>query len=136
MQVNHSQKLLDTVVLECEGISLSLNVKKTESMVISKKLKCNFVSKGEKIKQVANIKHLGYLITSDERIAMAKGTFQKKTKKLANRDHKYENQIRVRSVLLYGSECWTIDKDTEKKLEAVEMWFIRREVRISWTERG
>ncbi|GFO32257.1 endonuclease-reverse transcriptase [Plakobranchus ocellatus] len=47
------QKLLDTVVLECERMGLSLNVKKTECMVISKKSsnpKCNLVSKGEKIK--------------------------------------------------------------------------------------
>ncbi|GFN94140.1 endonuclease-reverse transcriptase [Plakobranchus ocellatus] len=45
------QKLLDTVVLESERMGLSLNVKKTECMVISKKSsnpKCNLVSKGEK----------------------------------------------------------------------------------------
>ncbi|GFO14566.1 RNA-directed DNA polymerase from mobile element jockey [Plakobranchus ocellatus] len=42
----------------------------------------------------------------------------------------------VWSVLLYGSECWTINKETEKKLEAVEMWFIRRMMRIAWTEKS
>ncbi|GFN81373.1 retrovirus-related pol polyprotein from type-1 retrotransposable element r2 [Plakobranchus ocellatus] len=82
------QKLLDTVVLESERMGLSLNVKKTECLVISKKpfnSKYNLVSKGEKIKQVTNFKYLGYLITSDgrcaseisKRIAMAKDTFQK-----------------------------------------------------------
>ncbi|GFO04706.1 retrovirus-related pol polyprotein line-1 [Plakobranchus ocellatus] len=82
------QKLLDTVALESERMGLSLNVKKTECMVISKKSsnpKCNLVSKGEKIKQVTKFKHLGYLITSDgrctseisKRIAMAIDTFQK-----------------------------------------------------------
>ncbi|GFN76775.1 collectin-11 [Plakobranchus ocellatus] len=51
-------------------MGLSLNVKKTEYMVISKKFsnpKCNLVSKGEKIKQVTKFKYLGYLITSDGR---------------------------------------------------------------------
>ncbi|GFN94000.1 RNA-directed DNA polymerase from mobile element jockey [Plakobranchus ocellatus] len=37
---------------------------------------------------------------------------------------------------MYGSECWTANKETEKKLEAVEMWFIRRMTRISWTKKS
>ena len=41
----------------------------------------------------------------------------------------------VWSVLVYGCECWTLNKDTVKKLEAVEMWFIRRMMRISWMEK-
>ena len=46
------QTLLNTVVLESEKMGLSLNVKKTECMVVSKKPlnpKCNLVSKGEVI---------------------------------------------------------------------------------------
>ena len=39
------------------------------------------------------------------------------------------------SVLLYGFESWTLKKDTERRLEAAEMWFIRRILRVSWTER-
>ncbi|GFO12049.1 retrovirus-related pol polyprotein line-1 [Plakobranchus ocellatus] len=64
------QKLLDTVVFESKRMGLSLNVKKTECMVISKKSsnpKCNLISKGEKIKQVIKFKYLGCLITSDGR---------------------------------------------------------------------
>ncbi|GFO41456.1 endonuclease-reverse transcriptase [Plakobranchus ocellatus] len=91
------QKLLDTVVLESERMGLSLNVKKTECMVISKKSsnpKCNLVSKGEKIKQVTKFKYLGSLITSDsrctteicKRIAMVKDTFQKMKPIPANRN--------------------------------------------------
>ncbi|GFO00735.1 craniofacial development protein 2 [Plakobranchus ocellatus] len=121
-----------------------------ECMVISKKSsnhKCNLVSKGEKIKQVTKFKYLGYLITSDgrctseirKRIAMAKDTFQKRKPILANRNIRMTTKIRiiktyVWSVLLYGSECWTINNEIERKLEAVEMRFIRRTMRISWTE--
>ncbi|GFN87970.1 endonuclease-reverse transcriptase [Plakobranchus ocellatus] len=110
--------------------------------------KCNLVSKGEKIKQVKKFKYLGYLTTSDgrctsevsKRIAMAKDTFQKIKKILANRNISMTTKIRVIesyvwSVLLYGSECWTINKEIEEKPEAVEMWFIRRMMRISWTEK-
>ncbi|GFN87873.1 endonuclease-reverse transcriptase [Plakobranchus ocellatus] len=145
------QKLLNTVVLESDRMGLSLNVKKTECMVISKKSsspKCNLVSKGEKMKQVTKFKYLGYLITSDgrctseisKRIAMAKDTFQKMKPILANRNIGMATKMRVIktyvwSVLLYGSEFWTINKEIEKKLEAVEMWFIRRMMRISWTDK-
>ncbi|GFN96293.1 protein vac14 homolog [Plakobranchus ocellatus] len=100
------QKLLDTAVLESERMGLSLNVKKTECMVTSKKSsnpKCNLVSKGEKIKQVTKFKYLGYLITSDGRctseiskgIAMAKDTFQKMKPILANRNISMTTKIRA-----------------------------------------
>ena len=41
----------------------------------------------------------------------------------------------VWSILLYGCECWTLTKDLEKRLEATELWFIRRILKISWTEK-
>ena len=37
--------------------------------------------------------------------------------------------------LLYGCECWTLNKETERKLEAAEMWSIRSMMRISWMEK-
>ena len=36
-------------------------------------------------------------------------------------------------VLLYGSECWTITNTMKKKLEAAEIWFYRRILRIPYT---
>ena len=145
------QKLLDIVVIESEAMGLSLNVKKTECMVVSKQStnpRCNLVSKGETIKQVTKFKYLGYLITSDgkciteirKRIAMAKDTFQKMKPILANRNISMATKLKamktyVWAVLLYGCECWTMNSAIVKKLEAVEMWFIRRMMRISWTER-
>ena len=145
------QRLLNTVVLESEKMGLSLNVKKTECLVVSKKSlnpKCNLISKGEHIKQITKFKYLGYIITSDgkctneirKRIAMAKDTFQKMKSVFTNRNIKMNTKIRVIktyvwSVLLYACECWTINKEMERKLAAVEMWFIRRMMRISWTEK-
>ncbi|GFN78527.1 endonuclease-reverse transcriptase [Plakobranchus ocellatus] len=34
---------------------------------------------------------------------------------------------------MYGCEAWTISKQTQRQLEATEMWFLRRMLRISWT---
>lgn len=39
------------------------------------------------------------------------------------------------STLLYGSEGWTLDATTEKKLDAFEMYLYRRMLRISWVQR-
>jgi len=36
-------------------------------------------------------------------------------------------------VLTYASETWTISTAMEKRLEAAEMWFLRRMLRISLT---
>ena len=39
------------------------------------------------------------------------------------------------SILLHGYERWTLTKDLERRLQAAEMWYIRRIMRISWTEK-
>ncbi|GFR77493.1 endonuclease-reverse transcriptase [Elysia marginata] len=36
---------------------------------------------------------------------------------------------------MYGCEAWTITKEIHKKIEAAEMWFFRRMLRVPWTAR-
>ena len=145
------QTLLTTAMVKSEEKGLQLNTKKTECMVISKKANVpttNILCKGEKIKQVKNFKYLGYTITQDgkseteikKRISMAKDTFSKMKAIFTNRNISTSTKINtlkayVWSVLLYGCECWTLNKDTERRLEAAELWFLRRMMRIAWTER-
>ena len=43
-------------------------------------------------------------------------------------------QCYVIPILTYGSECWTISPNMERKLEATEMWFHRRMLHISWKD--
>ena len=69
-----------------------------------------------------------------------KDAFQKLSLILKNRNISMTTKFRVLktyvwSTLTYGCECWTITSDIEKKIEAAEMWFIRRMLRISWTEK-
>ena len=40
----------------------------------------------------------------------------------------------VWSTLLYGCETWTVSKEMERRLEAMEMWCWRRMLKVSWTE--
>ena len=46
-------------------------------------------------------------------------------------------QPRAQQLLFYFFfvECWTMTKDLERRLKAAEMWYIRRIMRISWTEK-
>ena len=37
-------------------------------------------------------------------------------------------------ILTYGSECWILSPNMERKLEATEMWFHRRMLHISWKD--
>jgi hypothetical protein len=145
------QKMIDIVSEESIKMGLSLNIKKTECMSISKNKSlptCNVYINGEPIKQVNRFNYLGSTITSDgrcdedikKRIALSKQAFQKMSPVLKNRAISINTKTRVLkcyvwSILLYGSECWTISKEMEKRLEATEMWFLRRMLSVPWTAR-
>ena len=145
------QILLDIVVKESHKKGLELNCKKTEVMVVSRKadtLKCNIFINGTPLKQCESFKYLGSLISSDgrnskelsSRIGQAKMCFQKMKSILSNTQLSIDTRKRtlqcyIEPILMYGCEAWTINKQIEKKLEAVEMWFLRRILRIPWTAR-
>ena len=132
-------------------MGLSLNVKKSECMSISKNKSpptCNVNINGEPTKQVVRFNYLGSTITSDgrcdeeikKRIALSKQAFQNINSFLKNRAISIRTKARVVkcyvwSVLFYGSECWTLSKDMEKRLEATEMWFLRKMLGVPWTAR-
>src|SRR5438034_4850173 len=70
---------------------------------------------------------------------MAKAAFYK----LNNIFHNYSIRLSTKlnvlnayvySILLYPSERWTMSDTMTKKLEAAEMWFYRRILRISYTK--
>ncbi|GFO39598.1 RNA-directed DNA polymerase from mobile element jockey [Plakobranchus ocellatus] len=42
-------------------------------------------------------------------------------------------QCYIGPVLMYGCEEWTMSKQIQNKLEATEMWFLRRMLRVPWT---
>ena len=144
------QELLNTVVDASLHRGLSINIKKTQCMVISKSKitpTYHIHINNETIKQVEKFKHLGSTITSDGRndaeikirIGMAKDAFQKMEKVIKNKNITIETRNRILQcyvipILTYDSECWTISPNMERKLEAAEMWFHRRMLHISWKD--
>ena len=39
----------------------------------------------------------------------------------------------IEPIMMYGCEVWAISKQLQKKMEATEIWFLRRMLQISWT---
>lgn len=58
---------------------------------------------------------------------------------LSSRDLGIKTRLRISkcyiwSTLLYGAETWTLSSRSRHRLEAFEMWLLRRILRISWFE--
>ena len=138
-----------TRIVASQEKGLTVNCKKTECTVINKKegSRCDLRIGDAHIKQVQKFNYRGSVITSDgrydtenkKRIGMAKDTFQKLEKILRNHKLAMETKKRVldahvMSILMYGSECWTISPQMRQRREADEKWFYWRMLRISWIE--
>ena len=136
------QQLLNIVESKSKEKGLELNSKKTEVIVISRKEEpplFNITINGIKLKQRDHFKYMGALVSSDgrnnteisARIAQAKMVFQKMKTVLTNSHISIQTRKRtlecyIEPILMYGCEAWTISKQAQKKLEAVEMWLLRR----------
>jgi len=144
------QDLLNNVNAESKRKGLEINRKKTVCMVISKKQSsyCRLLIGNDQIQQVDKFNYLGSYITESgkcdieikRRIELARGTVNRWGKILRHQKMSMSTRMRVVqcyviSTLLYGCESWTISGAMENKLEAAEMWFLRKMQRIPWTDR-
>ena len=82
---------------------------------------------------------LGHLLhPEDKNLIMAhspwlKPIFTDRNIKIYTKSNTLKNYIW--SILLHGCECWAPTNDLERRLEAAEMWYIGRIMRLSWTEK-
>ena len=145
------QRLVDRLDVECRGVGLRINIGKTEVMGVTKKkdqLRVNVRIGGQAVKQVKSFRYLGSLVDEDgrcdaeirSRIGMAKANFGQMRRILTSLNLSRGIRLRILksyiwSVLLYGCETWTVSRKMKKRLEATEMWFIRRMMRIPWVAR-
>ena len=100
------QAILNIIDSESEAVGLGINIKKTETMVISRKQeipKCKIILKGEALKQVSSFKYLGALVSTDGRstqevkvrVAQAKKAFTDLSKILTNKRLSLKTRQRV-----------------------------------------
>ena len=130
---------MDKTVTESEKLRLSLNVRKTCCMVISKKKetpKCYLLVNGQAIRQVIQFSYLGSILTSDgrcdteieRRIGATNKAFKDLANILTNRSINLDTRKRILNsyvwpILLHGCETWTMSKNIEKKLKSLDLWF-------------
>ena len=142
---------MTTVSQASEEKGLSINIEKTKVMVMSKTEqvpRCIVNVNNKVIKQVGKFCYLGSDLTEDGRcnveikrkIFEAKNSFQRMSNIMKNTHLSIKTRSRavktyVWSVLLYGCETWTISRQMEQRLEALEMWCWRRLLKITWVQR-
>jgi len=74
------------------------------------------------------------------RIAVAKSIFSKLDNILRNRSLSMKVRFQVLGcyvypILMYGSKAWSITSDIKRRLESCEMWFLRKMMKIPWTDK-
>lgn len=147
---NDLQILLNKVNSESQRLGLNINTTKTKFMAVSRNNIPNtrIYLNGEVIKQVTQFKYLGCMVNEtwdpDQeikcRIEQARSTFLRLRRFLTDRNLNFGLRYRmvkcyVWSVLLYGVEAWTLKVATINRIEAFEMWTLRRMLRVPWVDR-
>lgn len=133
-------------------MGLSMNVKKTKLMIISRNkipyAEAKILVDGNTIERVQKFKYLGSWLNENwdpeveikYRIVLARTAFVKYQKVLCNRQLNINLRLRylrcyIWSTVLYGAEAWTLKTTSINKLEAFEMWCYRRILKIPWTDK-
>lgn len=144
------QRLIDQIVESSEENGLTLNIRKTKFMLISKQEhpQESLRIHGEVVEKVTKYKHLGTNVNENNdhteeirsRIGQARNVFNKMRRVFCTKELSLNLKIRllrcyVFSVLFYGMEAWTLKKNMIDKLEAFELWAYRRILKISWVEK-
>ena len=139
--VEQAQELLNRVELECSKVGLRLNAKKTE--VITYNLPEHpplTTTGGTVLKEVNDFKYLGSWVNSTEQdLKVRKALAWKALNGMTSVwNSNLPRQIKlsfffatVESVLLYGSECWTLKPTLQKSLDGCYTRMLRAVLNIS-----
>ena len=145
------QELVDRVSKASSQFGHLLNPSKTKVMKIFRKPnndeELNVITfNNERVENVKEFIYLGSLITNNcddtkeirRRLCITKTAMISiiqiwKDKGISTGTKKRLLGSLAFSIASYGSECWVLKQSDEKKIEAFEMWYYRRLLRISWT---
>lgn len=144
-------EITELLATESEKLGLKINTKKTKIMPVKcrtgpeKKIEIQ----GNETESVHSFTYLGCELTSDgsdeleikRRMAMAGSVFNRLYAKIFRR-HDISLKLKLRilnacviPVLTYAASTWTITKNMEEKLDACEMRWLRRLLRIKPADR-
>ena len=148
--ITSMKRILHRVDQAGRNAGLHLNAKKTKVMSIGTRddEHHNIKIDGTPLEEINDFKYLGSYKAKDgtcskdikTRIGMAKNKMIQLNNIWKNRGIPLYLKMNILKsliwpVLLYGSEAWTLRKADKDRLQAAEMWFYRRMLRISWTEK-
>ena len=133
-------------VKESEKIGLKLNIQKTKNMASSPIT--SWQIDGERVETVSDFIFRGSKITEDgdcsheikRHLVFGRKAMTKLDSKLKSRDITLPTKVHlvkamVFPVVMYGSESWTIKKAEHRRIDAFEVWYWRRLLRVPWTAR-
>ena len=140
------KSLLMNVKEESEKVVLKFNKQKTKIMASSPITSWQIV--GETIKTVVDFVFWGSRITLDDDysheikwcLLLGRKVVTNLDSILKSRDITLPAKVclvkaMVFPVVMYGCECWTIKKAEHLKIDASELWYWRRLLRVPWTAR-
>ena len=143
--IEEAQEMLHLIETESTKIGLHLNVKKTQYMPYNQDDTDTIHARdGTVIKKVDNYKYLGSWMQStakdfEIRKALAWSACHKLSKIWkSNIKRRIKERLflaTVESVLLYGSETWTLDKSLHKRLDGCYTRMLRMALNISWKQK-
>ena len=145
------QEIVTCVKSESSKKGLDMNTKKTKTMIISRNpagKKVNIVVDDQYLEQIEKMKYLGTLITEEiktdleleTRSNLAKAKFSEMSKIFTSKRLKLKTKLNILnsyifSIFTYGSEAWTLSKVLEDKIEATEMWCLRKISNVQWKDK-
>ena len=129
-----------------EKVGLKLNIQKTKIMASDSIT--SWQIDGETVETVADFIFLGSKITADgdcsheikRPLLLGRKVMTNLDSMLKSRDITLPTKVclvkaMVFPVVMYGCESWTINKAEHRRIDAFELWYWRRLLRIPWTAR-
>ena len=140
------KSLLMKVKEESEKVGLKLNIQKTKIMASGPII--SWQIDGETMETVKDFNFGGSKITADgecsheikRRLLLGRKAMIKLDSILKSRDVTLPTKVclvkaMVFPVVTYGCESWAIKKAERKRIDAFELWCLRRLLSVSWTAR-
>ena len=140
------KSLLMKVKEESEKVGLKLNIQKTKIMATGPIT--SWAIDGETVETVADFSFWGSKITADgdcnheikRHLLFGRKIMTKLDSILKSRDITLPTKVHlvkamVFPVVMCGCEIWTIKKAERQRIDAFELWYWRRLLRVPWTAR-
>ena len=140
------KSLLMKVKVESDKVDLKLNIQKTKIMASGPII--SWEIDGETVETVVDFNFLGSKITADgdcsheikRCLLLGKKVITNLDSLLKSRDITLPTKVclvkaMVFPVVMYGCESWTVKKAECRRIDAFELWYWRRLLRVPWTAR-